>query len=460
MNSLFSPFQYKKSRLGFHYFPDATHYRECDLQLWLPKLLSLNASWLVLRSSLERAIPEHFIRGLVEKEIEPIIHFDIPPAHYPDPSELNPILAAYAHWGVNGIILYDRPNSRSSWHSSSWTQQDLVQRFLDRYIPLAATTLENNLIPIFPPLEPGGSYWDTTFLRSSLESLVNQKQTSILQNLVLSAYVWTNNHSLNWGAGGPKHWPTARPYFSSPDDQDQRGFRIFDWYSAVSTSIFGKPCPIILLGAGIPGNPFQSRSIDFSVDQHTNTNLAIAKLILGNVVNDPKDTQTILEPVPDEIIACNFWLLVSDSNNPSSSHAWYKLDGTELPIVKEIHSLTSESKDINEFTTGSFIKQNNEDHNRRDSNISTHAIRHYLLLPTYEWGVADWHLDVIRPYIKKHRPTVGFSLNEALLASKVTIVGNPLNFPDEIIHNLQQAGCIVERIDGDGTTIATQLAEK
>jgi hypothetical protein len=92
--------------------------------------------------------------------------------------------------------------------------------------------------------------------------------------------------------------------------------------------------------------------------------------------------------------------------------------------------------------------------------FKVHPIAHYLLLPVYEWGVADWHLDIIRPFIKKHQPTVGYSLEEAAYAAKVTIIGNHHSFPEESLEALRKAGCQVERISGDGTSIATQLAER
>ena len=87
-------------------------------------------------------------------------------------------------------------------------------------------------------------------------------------------------------------------------------------------------------------------------------------------------------------------------------------------------------------------------------------IQHYLLLPAYEWGVADWHLDVIRPFVKKYRPTVGFSIKEAALAKRVTVIGNTQTFPEASLDQLRQVGCLVERISGDGTSVATQLAER
>ena len=76
MNSLYHPFPARKSRIGFHYFPDTLHYRESDLQAWLPELADMGVSWLVLKSDIDRAIPEAFIRGLLLKGIEPVIQFD------------------------------------------------------------------------------------------------------------------------------------------------------------------------------------------------------------------------------------------------------------------------------------------------------------------------------------------------------------------------------------------------
>ena len=53
-------------RIGFHYFPDTQHYRQSDLQTWLPLLHELGAGWLTLQAPDNRAIPEAFIRGLID----------------------------------------------------------------------------------------------------------------------------------------------------------------------------------------------------------------------------------------------------------------------------------------------------------------------------------------------------------------------------------------------------------
>ncbi len=85
-------------RLGFHYFQDLNHYQARDLNLWLPELQALNASWLVIKSPLSQAIPEDFIQGLVKGGIQPIVQFDMPVNSEIKPEDLKVILFAYARW--------------------------------------------------------------------------------------------------------------------------------------------------------------------------------------------------------------------------------------------------------------------------------------------------------------------------------------------------------------------------
>jgi hypothetical protein len=114
---------------------------------------------------------------------------------------------------------------------------------------------------------------------------------------------------------------------------------------------------------------------------------------------------------------------------------------------------------VKEMPADSANKISSENRSRDRTKIRR-PIKHYLLLPTYEWGIAEWHLDAIKPFVKKYQPTIGFSLKEAVLASKVTVVGNEQSFPEEILERLRASGCEVERISGDGTSIATLLATR
>lgn len=441
------------SRLGFHYFPDTYHYREADLQVWLPVLQDTGASWLVLRSDLDRAIPEYFLQGLRQAGIEPLIHFPLSLERLPDLKETGILLDVYARWGARFVMFYERPNARAVWPASSWVQQDLVERFLDRYLPLAGIALQSGMAPVFPPLEPGGSYWDTAFLRSALQAMQRRKQDQLLENLVLSAYGWTGGEdeprSLDWGAGGPERWPLARPYHLPTDSQDHRGFRIFDWYLAVARSVLQESCPLFLLQAGFPGDP-DCGGPETGWSAHTAQNyLHIARLLAGEKVMDALDERNQLEAIPEEVIGCAFWLLGADAASPYARQAWFQEEDCKHPALDPIRAWWRARKNNLERQEA-----------QRPESPDRFAIRHYLLLPGYEWGVSDWYLEVIRPFVKKYRPTIGFSPDEAEKAERVTVVGNEHNFPDDLMARLERAGCQVEQIRGDGTNIATELAER
>ncbi|MCE1254880.1 MAG: hypothetical protein LWX83_15200 [Anaerolineae bacterium] len=534
MNKLNSLFNTSKNRIGFHYYPDTFHYRDSDLQHWLPELVALKASWLVLEAPTDRAIPEHFITSLMKAGIQPIIQFKLSLADRADTAALEPMLAAYARWGIKGVIFYDRPNSRTSWSPSTWVQQGLVDRFLDQFLPLANLAIQNGLNPIFPPLEPGGNYWDTAFLRTALETLEIQKQTLLLQNLVIAAYAWNKHDSLNWGSGGPQRWTDTHPYFTPTNQQDQRSFRIFDWYNAITQAVLQKSCPIILLGSGVAGDPEDSQSRVYNAQQHSALALAITRALAGEQVPDPASPQNTVESIPDYVIAANFWLLTTDAGHPYFNQAWYQNDtgqptvqamknylgskqgpalykqnstsqragiGYQVPnpipqgVTPTSQGVTPAPQGVTPVSQGATpVPQNNvaapqpvnppvapnrvapvppaaqpvmaksmprqASPVQQSTSVPQRPIQHYLLLPTYEWGVADWHLEVIQPFIKKYRPTVGFSVKEAALAKRVTVIGNTQTFPESLLDQLRQLGCLVERISGDGTSVATQLAER
>jgi hypothetical protein len=443
----------ESSRLGFHYFPDSLHYREVDLQTWLPELQAMGASWLVIRSEVDRAVPEYFLRGLKRAGIEPVIQFQFNLDCLPNLKEISTLLEVYARWGARYLIFFDRPNIRAAWPSTGWVQQDLVERFLDRFLPVANLAMKMGMIPVFPPLEPGGSYWDTAFLRSALEAIQRRKQEQLLGSLVLSAYAWTGSRSLNWGAGGPERWPTARPYMMQLEGQDQRGFRIYDWYQAVARSVLMHDCPVILLQAGLPGDPMTIKPEALSSAEYVQAGQHITRLLAGEQVQDPLDDETVLEPIPAQVIACNYWLLAAEPSSAFHQQAWFQSEGSKHALVRTTRAWHSnwmsaqmQKTVVNTVSTSPAVAER--------------PIRHYLLLPGHEWGVSDWYLEVIRPFVKKHRPTIGFSPEEAERAVRVTVVGNGQNFPEDLFVRLQKAGCWVEQISGDGINIATELAER
>ena len=487
-------------RLGFHYFPDMVHYRVQDLETWLPELLRLGASWITLLAPIERAIPEYFLTGLLKANIQPVLHFQLP-AHQPMPGESSRLmLSNYARWGVRYVAFYDRPNLRANWRPSSWVQTDLVEHFLDYFLPLAGVALQEGLTPVFPPLEPGGDYWDLAFLRTALRSIARRDSEGLLEALTLSAYAWTGRHSVDWGNGGPQRWPGVRPYYTPPEAQDHLGFRIFDWYLAISEQELGRRLPIFLLRAGsIPEDHDGKEGAKAQGVAHAQTNLTLARLFAGE-----QDEAAGLEPIPPEVLACNFWLLCAQEQSSYAAQAWFQPEESRLPVVDALRQWIAIRRK-NQTTPGEMVKglAKEDDESLVDRVIfsgvdprprvepesliaplgdfereaekesagirdelepeeekeqlgeQVHPITHYVLLPLYAWGVANWDLSLIQPLMEESHPTVGFSLAEARLATRVTVVGGEGAISPEALDMLRSSGCRVERILEDGTLIAS-----
>ena len=448
------PIPLNNQRLGIHYFPDTQHYRMEDLQTWIPRVTSMGAQWLTLLASHDRAIPEGFLSGLLQAEIEPILHFNLSLENPPPLEEAQLLFRSYARWGVHYVCLFDQPNCHNQWNLGSWSQIDLVERFLDIYIPLAEEALSAGLYLIFSPLKPGGDYWDTAFLRAALSSMQKRGHHDLLDHLVLGAYAGSNAKPLEWGAGGPERWPGAQPYYTPEGEQDQRGFYIFDWYNVITKATLGRVLPIMLFKAG------NSLTTAQDLQLHTKQNTQVVELLSG--------TTEASNPIPENVLGVNFWLLSAPAGSPPAQQAWFHQDGSKLPMVDVLrsqnkvvptHRETAEAK-LDDLPQASFppsAKYPNKS-TSIDNPINERPIEHYLLLPTYEWGVADWHLDVIRGFVKNHRPTVGFSVEEASQAVRVTILGSEIEFPNTVLSQLRNAGCVVRRLTGDGTGIASQLA--
>jgi hypothetical protein len=154
-----------------------------------------------------------------------------------------------------------------------------------------------------------------------------------------------------------------------------------------------------------------------------------------------------VSPLPPEVLCGNFWLLGADPDSPHADQAWFLTGSRGSPKAQAlIHWHSSPEAMADQKSTPLQIKHQ--------------PIPHYLILPAFEWGIADWHLNAARPFIRKYRPMIGFSLSYAFLAERVTVVGNDEQFPESALDQLRNAGCRVERISGDGTSIATQLADK
>jgi len=403
--------------IGFHYFPDDVHYRAKDLKVWLPELKALGASWVTLRGSLARAIPESFLRPLIESGIEPIIYLQPGAVQAVDLDALEVLYRCYASWGARYVVVYDQPNTRAAWPAEAWGHDDLVNTFLDLLLPTLQLAQANGLTPVFPPLKQVGDYWDTSFLDKALVLMKGRDHTPLLEVMTFGIYGFTNNRPVDWGAGGPTQWSAAKPYNVPPGSQDQSGFRAFEWYADVIRNRLGSERPMVMLAGGADPDDADSNEC----------NTAIARAALAH-------------DFPSYLLNVNFWLLAGDERA-----AWRRSDGTALPALEAVRQLAATARQTEAATPA------------QSKGIPKHLptslkpIYHYLLLPSAEWS--NWIAAL--EYVRKFRPTCGFSIEEAVYAAHVTLLGDEGVINAEVEHALRAAGCEVERVCA-GDAIATQ----
>jgi hypothetical protein len=416
------------SRLGVHYFANTAHYHATDLRTWLPKLRSLGAKWTLLPVTAERAIPEDFIVSLLQAGVEPILHFQLPLDNSANPDELQTLFEAYAGYGVRYVVLFDRPNLRSRWPRSGWTQRGLVNRFLQLFQPAAYAAIDAGLTPVFPALEPGGDYWDTAFLRSALEAMEASGEEILLDKLAIAAYAWAGDKPLSWGEGGPERWPATLPYATPENSQDQRGFHIFDWYNAVSTAAIGRELPLLILAAGVQASG--------KADAARMREIAAA-----------------LDNLPANVIAANLWLLAAEAGAPEAEQAFFTASGDANEVAQAwlgetpVAAAGSEPELIVVDEQMAYEEPVTRAHSVveiEDTPLTgARPIRHYLLLP----NSSEWSLDRAKDFIAKFQPTIGYSVQEAKHAQRVTLAGGLQSFSDDLIRALIQAGCQVENLN-------------
>lgn len=388
------------SRHGFHYYPDDRHYTQRDLEQWLPILMRLSARWLVLQANANRSIPEAFVRGLIEAGIKPIVWIKSPIVDV-GASELAPMTASYGQWGVRELVVYDRPNMRQSWSPELWSRPGLVERFVDRLLPILQQQHSAGMHPIIPPLEPGGDYWDTAFLETALRSMLRRGHTGLVQDLRIATFAWTYGQPLDWGSGGPAGWPEAYPYRQIGRSQDQIGFRTFDWYAAISESVVGRTLPMIVVAGG-------------AADRHSYR---------------PEDVTASLRAalgseIPESVIAFNFHLLVAEQKAEEQQGAWFVSASEPKSIVSAAERM---------LNAGGQIKS---------SNPVQKTFQHYVLVPTTEMSQEAWL--AVRGLADD--AVIGFSAEEAARAEMVTIVGDEASIPPSIERKLIQGGAQVQRV--------------
>jgi hypothetical protein len=92
--------------------------------------------------------------------------------------------------------------------------------------------------------------------------------------------------------------------------------------------------------------------------------------------------------------------------------------------------------------------------------VTEKTLGHYILFwqTSDNWAWQDFYGAV--NYISRFRPTVGFSVDDAMQAEYVTIVGGTAGVPKETEDSLRAAGCKVERVAGDSYEETKAILDK
>lgn len=412
--------------IGFSYFSSPNYQLHTQLSDWLTVIKDFGASSIIFEGNFARAIPEDAFIIARDLGIKPIVHFK---SELPKARELNRtaiLIDIYKKRGVEEIIFGDRPNLKGSWPSASWHDKNLVEHFLDRFIPLASYAVQQGIKPVFPPLQPGGDFWDTSFIDLAISGLNIKKLEPILNNMIFSSYGYTFGKPLSWGKGGPERWTGAKPYQHKKGQEDQLGFHNFEWVRKIADRIIGREVSVMVLDAGFHGSLKQK--------EDTKATIQSIRSILKSLGKREDEVNISDESIKwtNSVEGCYFSLekvkVLMDNNFP-------------LTQFFEIFGLPKREKKI--------IRKNNFDGQK--------VISHYLLIPAHSGSISDVVLNKVKPVIKKFRPTIGFSFEEAIYAQKVTIFPDPILFTEEKINQLRSAGCTVEILPESGIEIATRI---
>lgn len=415
-------------KLGFVYFKSPEYMLNKQVKTWLTALKQLGASYVMFRGGFERSIPEDVFISAQENGLSPIVHIDSELPIARKFNDVSVLLDAYAKWGVNHIILGDKPNTKNGWNEAGWHYENLADHFLDRFIPLANHAVRIGINPILAPLQPGGDFWDTAFIELILKGLKQRKLDSIIEKLILSSYGYTFQKPISWGMGGPERWAASKPYLTPEGQEDQLGFHNFEWIQAHAKREIGKRLPMMILNAGNPG-------------------------VVQEQV-DPDETIEDIQRISQVLQNGNKAESVDFSKNPLNDES----------VLGCFFDLNAINQSLEEALNFDILKTLFKGYPKKFSSSKAMADRekkidHYLLLPSHLSGVSDAVLNKVRPIIKKYQPTMGFSLDEALMAQKVTVFPDPHIITDEQINHLRAAGCLVEVLPDMGIDIATILQD-
>jgi hypothetical protein len=324
--------------IGFHWFPDMFHYEERHLELFLPKLKAMGASWLTVLSEPAKPIPEPFIRGLVAAAIEPVVRVYTYPIGPIDQVGLAEMCKQYAAWGVHYVHVYNEPNLTDEWGGA--LPGDPVQRFMDLVRPCLATMWRTEgIVPVLTPLAPGGNYRDVTFFRQMLECLFARGQRYLFSKLAVGLHNYALNHPLDWGAGGRRAWPATSETCTPAGSQDSNGFRQYEWYDELVRERVGFSLPMVVGENGaLPGSRSDANYPAIDGPLHAERHAEMARRVRAG-------------ETPEYLFNNAFWILSAADGNMFAGQRWFR-DSGEPALVESVRAMEGVAKQARDTSPG------------------------------------------------------------------------------------------------------------
>jgi hypothetical protein len=314
VNLLDYPRPKRDTGIGFHWFPDRYHYEKGYFDTFVPELKAMGASWLLVLSDGLNTIPDWFLRGLIEQNIEPIVRIYTTSVAFIDQAGLRRVCKHYASLGVHYVHVFNEPNLQIEW--AEWNPKNLPARFMDYLMPCLETMYSvEGIVPVFTPLAPGGDYWDTSFLKEAL-AILNQKGKKYLYDkMAIGIHNYAFNKPLAFGKGGSSRWTCAKPYQRPPGCEDHTGFYLFEWYDEIVRQRAGRRLPLIGCENGVRlGDNDDPRSPAINEALHAERHAAMCK-------------QTMSGELPYYFFNNAFWILAAQDDSQFVRHSWYRPNG-------------------------------------------------------------------------------------------------------------------------------------
>jgi hypothetical protein len=321
--------------IGFHWFPDSQHYDKAYLKRFGAELKTLGASWLVVHSGVSEPLPEYFVKDMTDRGIEPIAHVCTPFVAPVDQTELGKSARQHADMGIRYMFLYEAPNQRSEW--AKWPGANAADVFMDFALPALETLAQvDGLVPLFPPLYPGGDINDRLFLDRCMEIVAARGSVGLKEKLALAIQNEPGNKPLTWGQGGSAAWPASIPGHCPEGSEDHIGYCLYEWYQAIARNRLGRTVLMAAVRSGpIVGD--RSHPAYPQVDEAGHASRA------SEMAQSMMDSQ-----VPFYLLNTAFWLLSAEDGDPFAAHRWYRPDGTAvLPqTVKTLKSMLKRARSM------------------------------------------------------------------------------------------------------------------